>query len=212
MLPDALKRQGDGWKLSVRIRLVHARVRRLIRTSGDWDEAVYGAPLSAAHLALASANFSATREVLSLPLRYPPAGLHNCSLGNAVAAKNAILHCRRSSAEHLIHLPLQSGSHFRISTEIVKAPCQRIGRRFVASQEHGIRFVPGLRIAQGTVNSCFILGVNKPPYEFGVAFRARHGLFESRRTPLGPSSLSLRPADGSCSTGVAPPGPRMESG
>ncbi len=60
MLPGALERQGDGWKLSVRIRLVHARVRRLVRTAGDWDEMVYGAPLSGAHLALASASFSAT--------------------------------------------------------------------------------------------------------------------------------------------------------
>ncbi len=60
MLPDALERQGDGWKLSVRIRLVHAQLRRLIREESDWDESVYGAPLSSAHLALAAANFSAT--------------------------------------------------------------------------------------------------------------------------------------------------------
>ncbi len=60
MLPDALERQGDGWKLSVRIRLVHARLRRLIREESDWDESVYGAPLSSAHMALAAANFSAT--------------------------------------------------------------------------------------------------------------------------------------------------------
>lgn len=60
MLPGALDREGEGWKLSVRIRLVHARVRRLLRESGDWDEAVFGVPLSAAHMGLASANFSAT--------------------------------------------------------------------------------------------------------------------------------------------------------
>ena len=60
MLPGALQRYGDGWKLSVRIRLVHAQVRRLIRASGNWDESVYGVPLSQAHMALASANFSAT--------------------------------------------------------------------------------------------------------------------------------------------------------
>ena len=60
MLPGALDRQGEGWKLSVRIRLVHAQVRRLLRESDDWDEAVYGVPISAAHLGLASANFSAT--------------------------------------------------------------------------------------------------------------------------------------------------------
>ena len=44
----------------MRIRLVHAQVRRLLRASGDWDEAQFGVPLSAAHLALSSANFSAT--------------------------------------------------------------------------------------------------------------------------------------------------------
>ena len=59
MLPDALEQQGDGWKLSVRIRLVHARIRRLIRDSGTWDESVYGVPVSAAHMAFASSNFSA---------------------------------------------------------------------------------------------------------------------------------------------------------
>ena len=60
MLPGALDRHGEGWKLSVRIRLVHAQVRRLLRTSGNWDEAEFGVPLSAAHMALSSANFSAT--------------------------------------------------------------------------------------------------------------------------------------------------------
>ncbi len=60
MLPGALDRQGEGWKLSVRIRLIHAQVRHLLRDSGDWDESHYGAPISAAHLALSSANFSAT--------------------------------------------------------------------------------------------------------------------------------------------------------
>ena len=61
MLPGSLSRDGEGWKLSVRIRLVHAQVRRQIRALADeWDESVYGAPLSGAHMALASANFSAT--------------------------------------------------------------------------------------------------------------------------------------------------------
>ena len=60
MLPGALERHGEGWKLSVRIRLVHAQVRRLLRATGNWDEAEFGVPLSAAHMALSSANFSAT--------------------------------------------------------------------------------------------------------------------------------------------------------
>ena len=32
-MPDGLTRDGDGWKLSVRIRLVHAQLRRLLGTS-----------------------------------------------------------------------------------------------------------------------------------------------------------------------------------
>lgn len=60
MLPGALDSGGGGWKFSLRIRLVHARIRRQLRRSGQWDEAVLGAPISAANMALASANFSAS--------------------------------------------------------------------------------------------------------------------------------------------------------
>ena len=57
--PDGLERQGDGWKLSVRIRLVHAQVRRLLRGAPDWDGEAWGDPISAAHLAFAASAFSA---------------------------------------------------------------------------------------------------------------------------------------------------------
>ena len=60
MLPGALDRQGHGWKFSVRIRLVHARIRRQLLKSGEWDEAVFGVPISAANMGLTSANFSAS--------------------------------------------------------------------------------------------------------------------------------------------------------
>ena len=60
MLPGALDRHGHGWKFSVRIRLVHARIRRQLRKSGEWDEAVFGVPISAANMGLTSANFSAS--------------------------------------------------------------------------------------------------------------------------------------------------------
>ena len=58
-MPGGLQRQGEGWKLSVRIRLVHAQIRRLLRHSEDWDAAAFGMPLSAAQMAFASAAFSA---------------------------------------------------------------------------------------------------------------------------------------------------------
>ncbi|MDF1791199.1 MAG: oxygenase MpaB family protein [Thalassobaculaceae bacterium] len=57
-LPGGLDRHGDGWKLSVRIRLVHARIRQLLATSEEWDETLWGTPLSSAHMAFATAAFS----------------------------------------------------------------------------------------------------------------------------------------------------------
>ena len=57
--PGGLERHGDGWKLSVRIRLIHAQLRGLLRASEDWDEEAWGAPISAAHTGYAAACFSA---------------------------------------------------------------------------------------------------------------------------------------------------------
>ena len=56
--PGGLQRDGDGWKLSMRVRFVHARIRSLLAKSGDWDFEACGTPLSAANLGLAIAIFS----------------------------------------------------------------------------------------------------------------------------------------------------------
>ena len=57
--PGGLDRHADGWKLSVRIRLIHAQLRHLIDASGEWDAAAWGTPISAAHLGFAISAFSA---------------------------------------------------------------------------------------------------------------------------------------------------------
>ena len=58
-MPGGLERHGDGWKLSVRIRLIHARIRRMLRNSEEWDVDAQGTPISAAQMAFASSAFSA---------------------------------------------------------------------------------------------------------------------------------------------------------
>ena len=58
-LPGGLDRNGEGWKLTVRIRLIHAQVRRLLLNSGEWDIAADGVPLHASHMLLAATGFSA---------------------------------------------------------------------------------------------------------------------------------------------------------
>lgn len=80
-LPGGLQRFGDGWKLSVRIRFIHAQVRRLLARDTDWDTETWGVPINAAHLGYAVACF-ATRTVHhseSLGVRYTEeerAGFH----------------------------------------------------------------------------------------------------------------------------------------
>ncbi len=58
-LPGGLYRTGDGWKLSVRIRILHARLRHLLNSSEEWTTEAWGVPISAAHLGYAISAFSA---------------------------------------------------------------------------------------------------------------------------------------------------------
>ena len=58
-MPGGLERHGDGWKLSVRIRLIHAQIRRLLSRSDEWDMEAWGTPISSAHLGFAITAFSA---------------------------------------------------------------------------------------------------------------------------------------------------------
>ena len=47
-----------GWKLSTRIRFIHARIRALMNHSEDWNHEAWGTPVSAAHLGFALSVFS----------------------------------------------------------------------------------------------------------------------------------------------------------
>ena len=71
-LPGGLDRQGDGWKLSVRLRVVHATVRRLLAESDDWDVPALGTPISSAHLGFSLTAFSArmVRHMKKLGARF----------------------------------------------------------------------------------------------------------------------------------------------
>ena len=58
-IPGGLDREGDGWKLSVRLRIIHAQVRQLMKESDEWDVEAWGEPISAGHLGFAITAFSA---------------------------------------------------------------------------------------------------------------------------------------------------------
>ena len=58
-MPGGMEAHADGWTHSVRVRLVHAKIRKLLSESEEWDIAELGTPLSAAHVGFAVAAFSA---------------------------------------------------------------------------------------------------------------------------------------------------------
>ena len=79
--PGGLMPYGDGWRLSVRIRFVHAQVRRLLAQTDEWDHDAWGVPISAAHLGYAVSCFAARtiKHSEALGAQYTPderAGFH----------------------------------------------------------------------------------------------------------------------------------------
>lgn len=58
-MPGGMERHNDGWAHSVRVRLVHAKVRHLLERSEEWNVEELGRAISSAHLGFAIAAFSA---------------------------------------------------------------------------------------------------------------------------------------------------------
>jgi hypothetical protein len=59
--PGALRRFGEGFKANVKVRVMHAQIRRLLWQSGRWDADQWGEPINQAYLA-------ATNLMLSVAL------------------------------------------------------------------------------------------------------------------------------------------------
>ena len=58
-MPGGMEAHADGWTHSVRVRLVHAKIRQLLGRSEEWDAEELGTPISSANLGFAIAAFSA---------------------------------------------------------------------------------------------------------------------------------------------------------
>lgn len=55
---DGLRRHADGFKISCKVRLMHAQVRRMILQSNRWNESAWGAPINQHDLSATSLLFS----------------------------------------------------------------------------------------------------------------------------------------------------------
>jgi hypothetical protein len=44
--PGGMRPHGEGWRITVKVRLIHAHIRRMILRSPRWEAAVWGAPVN----------------------------------------------------------------------------------------------------------------------------------------------------------------------
>lgn len=56
--PGGMRRSGDGFHISTKVRLMHAQVRRMILASGRWDAAQWGAPINQHDMSATTLLFS----------------------------------------------------------------------------------------------------------------------------------------------------------
>jgi hypothetical protein len=56
--PGRLRPHADGWKITIKVRLMHAQIRRLLWQSGCWSSAAWGAPINQMDLAYTNLAFS----------------------------------------------------------------------------------------------------------------------------------------------------------
>lgn len=55
--PGGMRRDGDGFAYTVRVRMIHAHVRQMLWKRGDWDEKAWGVPIPQPYMAFTIAEF-----------------------------------------------------------------------------------------------------------------------------------------------------------
>jgi hypothetical protein len=58
--PGGMRPFADGWQITLKVRLIHAQVRKMILASGRWDAAAWGVPANQHDLAGTTLLFSAS--------------------------------------------------------------------------------------------------------------------------------------------------------
>ena len=58
-MPRGVEPSGEGWRVTLHIRLVHAKARMLLAGTDEWNGDEWGVPVSAAHVAMGAAALSA---------------------------------------------------------------------------------------------------------------------------------------------------------
>jgi hypothetical protein len=75
LTPRAMHPRGEGWQITLKVRLIHAHVRRMIGKSGRWEGDAWGAPINQHDQAATLLLFSTIllEGLRQLGMRIPPA-------------------------------------------------------------------------------------------------------------------------------------------
>ena len=136
-LPGGLQRQGDGWKLTIRIRLIHAQVRRLLLDSDEWDVSVDGTPLHMAHMALGATGFSAMNLRSLRKLGVKPTEEESAGFMHIWAYVSWLL----GIPEKLLAHTEEQGAHLRRVAHLCEPP---IGAKAITVAHGYIKILPEL--------------------------------------------------------------------
>jgi hypothetical protein len=115
-LPGGLLRSSEGFRMNLRVRLVHAQMRRILLASGRWNGDAWGAPLNQADTAYANVLFSA----------YPLGWLRRLGF-----------HFTPDESDALIQLWRYSGHLLGLDPALLpatEAECVRLGALYEATQ------------------------------------------------------------------------------
>ena len=107
--PGGLLQDGDGWKVSMRIRFIHARIRKLMSVSDAWDHEAWGTPLSAAHvggIALFTFSIRQFEHAMSMGSRITPEERESLTaiwryVGHILGVPEAVLFTNEEEAQRL---------------------------------------------------------------------------------------------------------------
>ena len=148
--PGGMHPGEEGWKASIRVRLVHALVRRHLLESGEWDPA-WGVPISAAGgFATAIGGFFVipTRAMRDLGVRFSPSEREAIAhlwrwIGYVMGVPEDLLPVSARDAENRVNAALPHGGE----------PTEDSPRLMRALLYHGLNLGPASPIAAQVVGA-----------------------------------------------------------